>query len=252
MATDKKNKFRETPILESTFVEEKPIQDIEEPRPKRKPGSLEGVFKEKKVKAKKVEEETEKEVETPTAKKINLLQRWQQLVAVYQDERTQKTIGLSLILSSTYLCIAFLSYFSTWDVDQDKVMGSLTNLFDPATKVNNWLGKLGALVSHQFMYKWFGVSSFIFVPVLTMYGLQKLLNKSFVKPQAFNAKWLFLMVWSSLTLAFIFHDKLFFLGGGFGYILNQQISNYVGTIGLLALLGFSMLTFLVLFHLSIT
>ncbi len=258
MATDKKNKFRETPILESTFVDEQPIQEIEEHRPKRKPGSLEGVFKEKPVrtgtgeknKVKKIEEEQEEtEVETKettAAQKISFLQRWQQLVAVYQNERTQKIIGLSLILFSTYLCIAFLSYFSTWDVDQDKVMGALTNLFDPATKVNNWLGKLGALVSHLFMFKWFGVSSFIFVPVLAMYGLQKLLSKSFLKPRAFNAKWLFIMVWSSLLLAFVFHDKLFFLGGGFGYILNNQISNYVGSMGLLALLVFSMLTFLVL------
>lgn len=246
MATDKKNKFREAPILESTFVEEKPIQDIEEPRPKRKPGSLEGVFKEKKNKTKKVEEETKEVEATPAAQKITLLQRWQQVVAVYQNERTQKIFGLSLILFSTYLCIAFLSYFSTWDVDQDKVMGPLTNLFDPATKVNNWLGKFGALISHQFMYKWFGVSSFLFVPVLAMYGLQKLLSKTFLKPRAFNAKWLFIMVWSSLLLAFVFHDKLFFLGGGFGYILNQQISNYVGSMGLLALLAFSMLTFLVL------
>ncbi|MBP7808243.1 MAG: DNA translocase FtsK 4TM domain-containing protein [Bacteroidia bacterium] len=174
------------------------------------------------------------------------MDRLQKVVAVYQNERTQKIIGLSLILTGAYLAIAFISYFFTWDVDQDKVFGPLSELFSAEVKVKNWLGKLGALVSNQFLHKWFGVSSFLFVPVLVMYGLQKLLSKSFVKPQAFNAKWLFIMVWSSLTLAFIFHDKLFFLGGGFGYIMNGQISNYVGSIGLLALLGFSMLTFLVL------
>ncbi|MBK7666091.1 MAG: DNA translocase FtsK 4TM domain-containing protein [Sphingobacteriaceae bacterium] len=174
------------------------------------------------------------------------MDRFQKVVTVYQNERTQKIIGLSLILTGAYLAIAFISYFFTWDVDQDKVFGPLSELFSEEVKVKNWLGKLGALVSNQFLHKWFGVSSFLFVPVLVMYGVQKLLSKSFVKPQAFNAKWLFIMVWSSLTLAFIFHDKWFFLGGGFGYIMNQQISNYVGSIGLLALLGFSMLTFLVL------
>ncbi len=257
---EKKNKFRNTPIDETTLTEENQgpkfeinrQHDIEEdPFLPKKPSAKKNKVKKVEV----VEEEEEVEVE-PTLKskakkkekvaKITLMDRLNKVIAVYQNERTQKIIGLSLILSGAYLAIAFISYFFTWDVDQDKVMGPFSELFNPDIKVKNWLGKLGALVSHQFMHKWFGVSSFIFVPVFVMYGLQKLLNKSFVKPQAFNAKWLFIMVWSSLTLAFIFHDKLFFLGGGFGYIMNGQISNYVGSIGLLALLGFSMLTFLVL------
>lgn len=258
---EKKNKFRNIPTEETEVFEENQTEkdevkfeinrnhDVEEdPFLPKKP-------KKNKVKKQPIEdtaEEKEEPASKPKAKKkekvqkITLAERWQKAVDVYQNERTQKIFGLSLILSGAYMAIAFISYFFTWDVDQDKVMGPLSELFNPDIKVKNWLGKLGALVSHQFMHKWFGVSSFLFVPVLVMYGLQKLLSKSFVKPQAFNAKWLFLMVWTSLTLAFIFHDKWFFLGGGFGYVLNQEISNYVGGIGLLALLAFSMLTFLVL------
>ncbi|MBL7935068.1 MAG: DNA translocase FtsK 4TM domain-containing protein, partial [Bacteroidia bacterium] len=127
-----------------------------------------------------------------------------------------------------------------------KVLGPLSELFAIDTKVVNWLGKFGALVSHTFMYKWFGVASFILVLVLIIYGLQKVLNKKIAKPSAFTAKWLFFMVWTSLVLAFFFHDKFFFLGGGYGYILNIQLSNYVGSIGTLAILAFSMLAFLVL------
>ncbi|MGZ4088685.1 MAG: DNA translocase FtsK 4TM domain-containing protein, partial [Bacteroidia bacterium] len=263
MASERKNKFREIPLeIDSNFEEETPIQEIEEPKEPRlkkkqaPPASLEGVMPKKKNKLKetavaepepeKKPKEKIKEQAKDRKEKISIGQRWQQLMAVYTNERTQKIFGLTLILCATYLCIAFLSFFFTWDVDQDKVMGPLSDLFGPDVKVKNWLGKLGALVSHQFMHKWFGVSSFIFVPVLTLYGLQKLLSRQFIKPQAFNAKWLFLMIWSSLTLAFVFHDKWFFLGGGFGYVINQQIDNYVGSIGLLALLGFSMLTFLVL------
>lgn len=267
MASEKKNKFRDIPLTVTVNEDEKPIQEIEDVKLASEVPSMEGVIKPKKNKPRKpvapvVDEEEdveEEEKETPAPKKtkkaaekkekvqkITLAQRWEQIVAVYQNERTQKIIGLSLMLSATYLCVAFISYFFTYEADQDKVLGSLTELFNPDIKVKNWLGKFGALVSHQFMYKWFGAPSFIFVPVLVMYGLQKVLNKSYIKPQAFNAKWLFIMVWSSLTLAFIFHDKWFFLGGGFGYILNIQISNYVGSVGLLALLAFSMLTFLVL------
>lgn len=263
---EKKNKFRNTPLPETDVVDDNTTEkqevkfeinrqlDIEEdPFLPKKPKK--NRVKKQEASDQVEEKETvknEEETTKPKAKKkekvqkVTLAQRWQKVVEIYTNERTQKIIGLSLILSGAYLAIAFISYFFTWDVDQDKVFGPLSELFNPDIKVKNWLGKLGALVSHQFMHKWFGVSSFLFVPVLVMYGLQKLLSKSFVKPQAFNAKWLFIMVWSSLTLAFIFHDKLFFLGGGFGYVMNQQISNYVGGAGLLALLGFSMLTFLVL------
>lgn len=267
MAGERKNKFRNTPIEESEVFDEKQAEkneevkfeinrnhDIEEDpflpkKPKKnriKKQDTQDKAEEKETLANEEAEPKPKAKKKEKVQKVTLAERLQKVVAVYRNERTQKIIGLSLILCSAYLAIGFISYFFTHAADQDKVMGPLSELFSADIKVKNWLGKLGALVSHQFMHKWFGVSSFLFVPVLVMYGLQKLLNKSFVKPQAFNAKWLFLMVWSSLTLAFIFHDKLFFLGGGFGYIMNQQISNYVGSVGLLALLGFSMLTFLVL------
>lgn len=236
-----KNKFRETSV-EDTIVQESIIDknDIEETitstKNKTKAAKPSSVKPEKKADAKSSVNET----------KISLLEKWNKTISIYRNERTQKLIGLLLILASVYLCIAMVSYIFTWDKDQDKVLGPLTELFAIDTKVVNWLGKFGALVSHLFMYKWFGVASFILVPVFAIYGLQKLLNKQITKPSAFTAKWLFLMVWTSLTLAFFFHDKLFFLGGGYGYILNQQLSNYVGSIGSLAILAFSMLAFLVL------
>ncbi len=232
-----KNKFREKPIDESVITEpSNPKNDIEE--------KISSSSKNK-TKASKPDKKAEAKV-ADNANKISLLQRWNKTLEIYNNERTQKLIGLLLILAGVYLCIALVSYIFTWDKDQDKVLGPLSELFAIETKVYNWLGKFGALVSHLFMYKWFGVSSFILVPVFVIYGFQKLLVKQITKPSSFNAKWLFMMVWVSLTLAFFFHDKLFYLGGGYGYVLNQQITNYVGGIGTLAILAFTMLGFLVL------
>lgn len=237
MAT--KNKFRENPaqntIEETTTVSSKhDIEDIETKASTKKNKSSKS--NSTKAEAGKVSNET----------KVSLLQRWNNTVSIYQNERTQKFIGLLLILAGVYLFIALLSYIFTWQQDQDKVMAPIAQLFAVETKVINWLGKIGALVSHLFMYKGFGVASFILVPVLVIYGLQKILSKKIAKPSAFTAKWLFLMVWTSLVLAFIFHDKLFYLGGGYGYIMNQQLSNILGTIGTLAILIFALLAFLVL------
>lgn len=236
-----KNKFRETAVedtlVQDPIIEKNDIEEIVSTSKNKTKGS--------KSPSSKVEQKKEAKTETSSSK-INLLEKWNKTIAIYRNERTQKLIGLLLILGSVYLCIALASYIVTWDKDQDKVLGPLSELFAVDTKVYNWLGKFGALVSHLFMYKWFGVASFILVPVFAIYGLQKLLNKAIAKPSAFTAKWLFLMVWTSLTMAFFFHDKLFFLGGGYGYILNQQLANYVGSVGTLAILAFSMLGFLVL------
>jgi DNA segregation ATPase FtsK/SpoIIIE, S-DNA-T family len=238
-----KNKFREKPV-DDTVVQDSSIDknDIEETvltssKNKSKAGKTDSA---KTAATKKTNKPAINETKT------SLLDRWNKAIVIYRNERTQKLIGLFLILAGAYLFIALTSYIFTWEIDQDKVLGPMSELFAIDTKVVNWLGKFGALVSHVFMYKWFGVASFILVPVLIIYGLQKILNKQITKPSSFTAKWLFFLVWTSLVFAFFFHDKLFYLGGGYGYILNIQLSNYVGNIGTLAILAFSMLAFLVL------
>jgi DNA segregation ATPase FtsK/SpoIIIE, S-DNA-T family len=256
MSTGKKNKFRETPILETTFVEEKvDEQDIEDFDPEvKKPKEKKNKQKaEKKEKETFVEDEKEPVKEKKPRSKVEkvsavtkMSQRWEQLVSIYQTEQTQKIIGLALILFAAYFAVAFVSYFFTHEVDHDKVMAPMSEFFSNETKVQNWLGKFGALLAHFFIYKGFGLASFILVPVLALYGVQKLIQRKFINISAFNAKWLFIMVWSSLTLSYIFQDKLNFVGGGYGYYINQQIINVLGGAGLLVMLGFSMLTFLVL------
>ncbi len=242
MASEKRNKFRESAATE-TVVEADEINvqknDVEDYSTGKK-------NTERKNKVKATPKTAPAKQEEPARGKISLRQRWQQFMTVYANERTQKILGLVLILLSAYLSIAFVSYFSSWEVDQDKVLGNSTDLFLPETRVKNWLGKFGALVSHLFMYKSFGVSSFILVPVVFLYGLQKVVQRQFISVGSFNARWLFMMVWSSLLLAYVFSDKLFFMGGGFGHFINAAVANYVGNAGLLALLVFSMLTFLVL------
>ncbi|WP_317898478.1 FtsK/SpoIIIE family DNA translocase [Aurantibacillus circumpalustris] len=245
MAAEKKNKFRGEDSIETLVdVEERSIErnDIEDVAKKtverkNKPKNTQKVSEPKPENAKTV---------SPAKQKVGLKTHIQQFLTFYNDERTQKIVGLLLILFSAYLTIAFVSYFSSWDVDQDKVLGDRAELFLPETKVKNWLGKFGAIVSHLFMYKGFGASSFILVPVLCLFGLQKVVQRKLINVVSFNAKWLFIMVWSSLALAYIFSDKLFFMGGGFGYFMNAKIANYVGGFGLGALIIFSMLTFLVL------
>lgn len=245
MAAEKKNKYRNTDASETVMEsDEKSVNwnDVEDQttRPAEKKSRTRTNSK------RNPEPAATTETPVPKAAKEGMLTRISRLFVLYKTERAQKIVGLLLVLVSVYLSIAFISYFSTWQIDQDKVLGNRADLFLPDTKVQNWLGKIGALVSHFFMYKAFGTASFILVPVLFIFGLQKLVQKQIIKTATFNAKWIFLMLWSSLVLSSFFSDELFFMGGGFGYFMNAAIMNYVGSFGLMALLAFAMLTYLVL------
>ncbi len=233
MSTAKKNKFRETPVLENIFVEEaEDKQVIEEPAPEKKTRS-------KKSKPPKTEEKDNTFYQVLQQKIIKLNE-------LSKTEQFKKISGLLLILSAAYLTVAFVSYFFTGEVDHDKILGPGNEFFNSETKVSNWLGKFGALVAHLLIFRGFGIGSFVLIPVLVLYGVQRISGKEIWKTGSFTAKWLFLMIWTSLTLSWFFSEKIPFLGGGYGYFVNEFIQNLLGSTGLLLLLAFSMLTFLVL------
>ncbi len=238
MSSEKTNKFREnSPIVsnEENDISSAHKNDIEDYE--KKPT-------EKKIKSKPTPKVSDKA--TKLENKISFLERWQQFITFYKNEQTQKAIGLFILLISVYLFIAFVSYLTTWEIDQDKVLGTVADLFSPNIKVQNWLGKIGALTSYLIIYRTFGLATFILIPILCMIGIRKLFQRQLINVSAFNAKWLFTMVWLSLVLAKIFPDQLHISGGCFGYFMNEQISNYFGNAGLIILYVFSMLLFLVL------
>ena len=238
MSSEKTNKFREnSPIVsnEENDISSAHKNDIEDYE--KKPS-------EKKVKSKPAPKVSDKAAKLEN--KVSFLERWEQFITFYKNEQTQKAIGLFILLISVYLFIAFVSYLTTWEIDQDKVLGTVADLFSPNIKVQNWLGKIGALTSYLIIYRTFGLATFILIPILFMIGIRKLYQRQLINVSAFNAKWLFTMVWLSLVLAKTFPDQLHISGGCFGYFMNEQISNYFGNVGLIILYVFSMLLFLVL------
>jgi len=218
------------------------------PKPKKVPGlDKVSVKKEKEEKAPKAEK-AERKAKVQAAPKVTLAERAKKFVNFFLLEQTQRIMGLLFIFAAAYIGVACASYLFTWEADQDKVLGPSSVLFSPETKVQNWFGKLGALLSHVFMYKWFGVSSFLLVPLLLLTGISKALQREKFFSFMLWPKTIFVMLWSSVMLGFIFSDKLMFLGGGMGYILNTYLQGLMGGIGTLALLvlcgaGFAFLVF---------
>lgn len=173
--------------------------------------------------------------------------------AFVHDERFRKIAGIFLILCSFYFVIAFTSYLFTWQSDQDKADSySFFGLIfsGPELTVENWLGKLGAAVSHLFIFRGFGLAAYVFVLLSFVFGFKILTHVSLLPIRRLvRASFLFLVL-ISISLAFIFRNTDFlFAGGAFGHHVNEWLIASTGKIGALLLIGFALLsTFIFYFN----
>ena len=178
------------------------------------------------------------------------------------DDRTIKIIGLFFLIVSLFFMVSFTSYLFTWQDDQSYVMvanGGWANLWKTQAEltamglnqpvVENWLGKFGALLAHQFIYEWFGVASFIFIAVFFIVGYRMLFKIRIFSIKKTLAYSFFLLVFISLTLAF-FHafisDYPHYLEGEFGFWTNRLLQAQIGNAGIGGLLAFAGLSVLII------
>ncbi len=180
----------------------------------------------------------------------------------FADGRLVKIIGLFFLIVSLYFLVAFCSYLFTWQEDQSYVMeanGGWTNLWKTRQEladlgfnqpvVQNWLGKFGALLSHQFIYEWFGVASFIFIGVFFIIGYRMLFKVKVASISKTLAYSFFLLIFISLSTAF-FHgfitDYPHFLEGEFGFWANRLLQAQLGNAGVAGLLAFAGISVLII------
>lgn len=151
----------------------------------------------------------------------------------FSRKKLKTTIGALLILLSFYLFLSFISYLLTWQLDQDRVINKSLFEFlfeENAEPVANWLGKFGAWTSHVFLFEWFGISSFGFCLLFLVFGAKILFNYTILPlAKTFVASIVFIL-WSALLLGF-FAQSINYLGGAFGYQLNQWLRLTLGGFG---------------------
>ncbi|SDM29867.1 FtsK/SpoIIIE family DNA translocase [Pedobacter antarcticus] len=179
----------------------------------------------------------------------------------FQDERILKIAGLFFLILSIYFLVAFTSYVFTWQEDYSYVIdanGGWSNLFKTVEElqqnnipimVQNWLGKFGALLSHQFIYEWFGVASFLFVFVFFVIGYRLLFKVKIFSMEKTLGYSLFFLLFLSLTFGFFhsfFLDAPHYLEGEIGYWSNKVLVAQIGVTGVGVLLAFLALTILVI------
>ena len=160
--------------------------------------------------------------------------------------RTQQIMfGVFLILISIIIFSSQISYFNTWRIDQSE----LSSFFDKTSQTVNIASKFGALISHFLIYMMFGVSSLIFSVLIFVSGLTLFVDANRKK---LTERWfwgLIIMIWFSLFFGHFSTNYLY--SGTIGYELNEFLNIYIGSIGIISILAFILISYLVI-RLNIT
>ena len=142
--------------------------------------------------------------------------------------------GYILLFSSLVLFTSFISYIFNWKIDQSNV----DMIFDRDVEVENLLGKTGAYISHLFIYKLFGISSFILPIILFVSSYYILFNKKIFDLFG-KINWLLLLlIWTTILSGYL---RSYFpvQSGLVGFEVNLFLESYIGGVGILLILTFS-------------
>jgi S-DNA-T family DNA segregation ATPase FtsK/SpoIIIE len=156
---------------------------------------------------------------------------------IVKDERTHKITGAVFLLVAAFLFVAFTSYLFTWKEDQDKVFHGASILMPSSNvKVTNLLGNLGALISHEFFYKGFGVASYLFCSFFFILGVNLLFARR-IFSIARNLRYVLTgLLYFSVAAAFVTRGSGFPWGGAVGDMMSDWLIRFLGWLGTAALL----------------
>ncbi|RWW96693.1 DNA translocase FtsK [Flavobacterium cerinum] len=149
-------------------------------------------------------------------------------------------VGVLFFLFSVALLLSFISYFLYWEFDQSE----LTAFSDRKESVHNWLGKFGAYLADLFLYRGFGIASFILIRFFFLTGAYLVLDLPVRKLKRTLFWDIFLVIIVSILCGF-FNPYLPELGGVIGYEMNLFMQDYLGKIGTILVLVFGLFIFLI-------
>lgn len=156
--------------------------------------------------------------------------------ALARDERTGKIVGAFFLLFALFLFVSFISYLFTWKEDQALAKQGLSALFSGDRSAANLLGRLGAVISHFFIFNAFGLASFLICTFFFVVGVNLLFRQKVFSIWK-NLKYVTVgLLVLSVSLAFVFAKSDFAFGGGVGDMINRKLTGALGTVGTAAVL----------------
>jgi DNA segregation ATPase FtsK/SpoIIIE, S-DNA-T family len=152
-------------------------------------------------------------------------------IALARDERTLKIVGLVFLVLAVFLFISFASYLFTWKQDQAIAQQGFSALLYEEKPALNWLGRLGAVVSHFFFFKAFGIASFLICTFFFVVGVNLLFRQKVFSIWR-NLKYVTIgTTVVSVSMSYLFSKNAFAFGGGVGNLLNRELEGALGVVG---------------------
>ncbi len=158
----------------------------------------------------------------------------------FKNRQTQTVLGTFFIFFAFFLLVAFVSFFFSWEEDQSTII----EFGNPDLKTKNLLSQVGTSLGQTLIYNGFGLAAFILPFLVFITGVSLLLQ---IKLKSIIYRWnwgLFNMLWISIALAFS-EKKYGLLSGTIGYELNEYLRTFIGKTGLVILLVFFLVSYLI-------
>jgi S-DNA-T family DNA segregation ATPase FtsK/SpoIIIE len=161
--------------------------------------------------------------------------------------------GIFLLILSVILLVSFVSHLLVGDADQDIVQRTFSaSLEQIDRKPRNMMGLMGAYISHYFIFEWFGIAAFGWLPVVFWAGY-RLVFKRDLLPQSFNRFTLatiFYIFWTCICIGYfvlMFELPAGIFCGGLGYSVNKFLYHAIGSGGILVIL-LALAAWVIFFH----
>ncbi len=166
-------------------------------------------------------------------------------------EKLSQIVGIFSLLTSFFLFIAIISFLINWfSGDADDIFYGVEFgriISDMTLEANNMGGRLGAAASILLVKQGFGVGA-LFIPIwLFVFGVRLTLKHKIIDLGSSLGFVMLAMAWLAVTLGFMFRESaLSILGGITGYESSLYLEGLMGKIGLMLLLVFIFVAFLVI------
>ncbi|MCS7005767.1 MAG: DNA translocase FtsK [Cytophagales bacterium] len=146
----------------------------------------------------------------------------------------QKVYGIVVLSVCIALFLSFVSFLANGTADQNIVESLFsTNPIVQGIESRNWVGLLGAIIGYIFVYRGFGIASFLGLIPLFALGWLWYKKELILDIRRTSKIVFFLMFWISLTLGYLvflfdINGWLSFVCGGIGYTVSSLFHSFFG------------------------
>lgn len=168
-------------------------------------------------------------------------------------EKISQVVGIFSLLTAFFLFVAIISFLFNWfSGDADDIFSGVSFsrvLSDKTLEASNLGGRLGAASAMLLVKQGFGLGT-LFIPIwLFVLGIRLTLKHRIIALGSSLGFMLLAMAWLSVTLGFLFRNSaLSILGGISGYESSLYLEGLMGKMGLMLLLIFVFVAFLVIVY----